>query len=78
MQNITLMSTCDILKYHKFVKSTDNVDESIKNFSLLKISLILIYQQPRMITDIIFSTFQVNKIMLVCFLNQFIYKEIDD
>ena len=30
MQNITLMSTCDILKYHKFVKSTDNVDESIK------------------------------------------------
>ena len=31
-----------------------------------------------MITDIIFSTFHVNKIMLVCFLNQFIYKAIDD
>ena len=31
-----------------------------------------------MITDIIFRTFHVNKIMLVWFLNQFIYKEIDD
>jgi hypothetical protein len=31
-----------------------------------------------MITDITVSTFHVNKIMLVCFLNQFIYKEIDE
>jgi hypothetical protein len=31
-----------------------------------------------MITDIIFSTFHVNKIMLVCFLNQSIYKKIDE